>query len=153
MEVNVESEDRENEDKGDFGEQITEAPNAMLELRLRRSQAERFINLAELRRPPGMDDTGFSGATDDVRSHEDGIAAPRHRSRGDSAEGAFSAGKVSPVSAASFTKRSRAWSRRQSAGMIAPAESIMMSPGTISSRATSFCAVAEHAHFGGDDIG
>ena len=49
----------------------------------------------------------------------------------------FSAGKLSPVSTASFTNRSRAVSSRQSPGMRSPARKRTTSPGTTASSGTS----------------
>ena len=52
----------------------------------------------------------------------------------------FSTGSDSPVSAASLTNRSLASSRRRSAGIMSPADSLTTSPGTTRASAISTCA-------------
>ena len=77
-------------------------------------------------------------AADDARAQEEAVRSAGRAARpAGSAPAAFSTGKVSPVRAASSTKRSFASRMRPSPGIMSPALSSTTSPGTTSSTGTS----------------
>ena len=110
-----------------------EVPQPALELGLRRARGEPGDDVAELGRAPGRHDARGRRSADDRRAEPNGAATGRPPAR----RGLFSAGSDSPVSAASCTCRSRASSRRASAGTRSPAARRTTSPGTTSRRGSS----------------
>ena len=133
VQENVEGKNREHEQQRDLRQQIAEPPHAAFELCFRSAQPQALRNFSEARVFP-------------VRRSRLCPNRSPHACRGKLAAlglsvivgstSVFSAGNVSPVSAASLTNSSRASSSRPSPGMIAPAESSATSPGTISASGT-----------------
>ena len=77
VQVNVESKDREHEHECHFGKQITESPNAALELCFRRAESQTFGDFAELRFRPVGTTQRFPAAAYYMRPHENGVRAAR----------------------------------------------------------------------------
>src|SRR5512136_1406596 len=73
MEKDINSEDGNHQNKHDFRQQVTEVPNAALELGLRWAQGQTIGDLTEAGSRPGQHDQHLCAATANVRTHEDAI--------------------------------------------------------------------------------
>ena len=133
-EKHVDGKDDQHQHGHDLREQVPEAPDAALELGLRRAQRQPLGDLAERGAGAGLHDQRACRAAAHVGAHEHHVDPLGHAGAVRRPGPAFfSTGKVSPVSTAWLTKKSLASSTIPSAGIRLPAESSTMSPGTTSS--------------------
>ena len=128
----VDDEDQRHHDEDEPQHEPREARDALVERRLRRLRGERPGHAAEVRVAPRGDDDGRGGAALDARAEKREVRAARSAivSAGRVSTSNFSTGKDSPVSELCMTNRSFAPTIRTSAGIMSPAASLTMSPGT-----------------------